>query len=97
MVPLANPAWLQFVSHKVGRLVVPYALVTLLVSNSALAGAGLVYSLALTLQVAFYVLALHGATVALSPAAPRPLEARAITPAGTVDASSRERKELLNA
>ena len=27
LVPFVNPVWFQFVSHKLGRLVVPYALV----------------------------------------------------------------------
>jgi biofilm PGA synthesis N-glycosyltransferase PgaC len=68
LLPIVNPVWLQFVSHKIGRLVVPYALVTLLVTSAALAHDGLVYGAALTFQVAFYVLAAHGAVLALDPA-----------------------------
>jgi poly-beta-1,6-N-acetyl-D-glucosamine synthase len=64
LLPLVNPVWLQFVSHKVGRLAVPYALVGLLVSGAVLASAGPVYGLALTAQVVFYVLAMHGALLA---------------------------------
>jgi cellulose synthase/poly-beta-1,6-N-acetylglucosamine synthase-like glycosyltransferase len=64
--PFANPVWLQFVSHKLGRLVVPYALVALLASSAVLAHAGVIYAAALTLQVAFYVLAAHGAIIALT-------------------------------
>ena len=68
--PGANPLFVQFVSHKIGRLVVPYALVALLVSSMALASAGPVYSVALVVQVTFYVLALHGATAAATAEAP---------------------------
>lgn len=68
--PWHNPVFVQFVSHKIGRLVVPYALVALLVSSTALANTGPVYSAALIVQVIFYVLALHGATAAVEEAAP---------------------------
>jgi len=97
-VPGLNPVWLQFVSHKIGRLVVPYALVALLVSNSALASAGPLYSLALILQVAFYVLALHGATLALAPAVQqRPAREASKAPATLDTARSRVPKEWMNA
>ena len=66
LVPGANPLFVQFVSHKMGRLIVPYALIALLVSSAALASAGAVYGLALVVQVTFYVLALHGAAAAAS-------------------------------
>jgi cellulose synthase/poly-beta-1,6-N-acetylglucosamine synthase-like glycosyltransferase len=65
LVPGVNPVWLQFVSHKLGRLAVPYALVALLVSSAALAPTRAVYGVALALQVLFYVLAAHGAVIAL--------------------------------
>jgi poly-beta-1,6-N-acetyl-D-glucosamine synthase len=64
LLPFVNPVWLQYVSHKVGRLMVPYALVALLVSNLALAGEHLVYALALGAQCAFYLLAAYGAWLA---------------------------------
>lgn len=70
--PVHNPLFVQFVSHKIGRLVVPYALITLLVSSTALASSGPIYSAALVVQVTFYVLALHGATAAVGAEAPRP-------------------------
>jgi poly-beta-1,6-N-acetyl-D-glucosamine synthase len=66
LVPIVNPVWLQFVSHKLGRLLVPYALGALLVASAALAQEGIVYAVALTLQVTFYVLAAHGAVIALT-------------------------------
>jgi biofilm PGA synthesis N-glycosyltransferase PgaC len=61
--PGRNPIWLQFMSHKVARLFVPYALLTLLASNLFLAGP--VYAFFLAAQVAFYALALFGAGVEL--------------------------------
>lgn len=64
LVPLVNPVWLQYVSHKVGRLVVPYALITLLVASIALAGQHWIYAAALAGQTAFYLLATWGAWLA---------------------------------
>jgi cellulose synthase/poly-beta-1,6-N-acetylglucosamine synthase-like glycosyltransferase len=61
LIPFANPVWLQYVSHKVGRLVVPWALVAALVSSAALAARGWIYTLAFAAQCAFYGLALAGA------------------------------------
>jgi len=63
LVPFANPVWLQFVSHKLGRLVVPYALCALLVSSAALAAAHWAYAAAFAAQLAFYGLALYGAVL----------------------------------
>jgi biofilm PGA synthesis N-glycosyltransferase PgaC len=51
-----NPLRFEFVSHKLLRLVVPFALAALLVSSMALPGP--VYRTALALQVAFYGLSL---------------------------------------
>jgi hypothetical protein len=59
--PRANPVWLQYMSHKVGRLFVPYALVALVVSSAALAPASPVYAVAFACQVVFYALAAYGA------------------------------------
>jgi cellulose synthase/poly-beta-1,6-N-acetylglucosamine synthase-like glycosyltransferase len=61
LVPFANPVWLQYVSHKVGRLLVPWALVGTLVSSAALATSGAIYAFALAAQAVFYGLALVGA------------------------------------
>jgi biofilm PGA synthesis N-glycosyltransferase PgaC len=60
-LPIANPVWLQYVSHKIGRLVVPWALVAFLVASVALAPSGLFYTAALGTQMAFYGLAAAGA------------------------------------
>jgi cellulose synthase/poly-beta-1,6-N-acetylglucosamine synthase-like glycosyltransferase len=61
LVPGANPVWLQYVSHKVGRLIVPWALISVLVSSVRLAGEHWVFGLALAAQAAFYALAAMGA------------------------------------
>ena len=54
-VPWANPAWFQFMSHKVFRLLVPYAMILALLCSAVLASP--VYRMALALQLAFYTLA----------------------------------------
>jgi poly-beta-1,6-N-acetyl-D-glucosamine synthase len=59
--PFANPVWVQYLSHKVGRLVVPYALIGLLISSGSLAPDSTVYALAFGGQLAFYTLAAYGA------------------------------------
>lgn len=63
LVPGANPVWLQYVSHKIGRLVVPWALLGALVSSILLASAHWFYAAALTVQVVFYGLAGLGAII----------------------------------
>ena len=66
--PLHNPVWLQFISHKVGRLLVPYFLVLLFVANLfALHGA---YLVLFCLQSAWYMMAFAGSL--LSRRAPVP-------------------------
>lgn len=54
-----NPLLLRLVSHKLLRLVVPFLLVTLLVSSAV--ARPVVYRIAFSLQLAFYLLALIGA------------------------------------
>lgn len=61
LVPIVNPVWLQYVSHKIGRLVVPWALVALLVSSAVLASLAWLYVAAFVAQAAFYALAAAGA------------------------------------
>jgi cellulose synthase/poly-beta-1,6-N-acetylglucosamine synthase-like glycosyltransferase len=61
LLPFANPVWLQYLSHKVGRLIVPWALVGLLVASVTLAADRWVFALALAAQIAFYGLAAIGA------------------------------------
>ena len=62
LVPILNPVWLQFMSHKVGRLLVPYALVAILVSSGALAVTGSTFHRVVVAgQFGFYALAAYGA------------------------------------
>jgi biofilm PGA synthesis N-glycosyltransferase PgaC len=58
LLPWRNPIWLQFVSHKLLRLVVPWALLALLASSAALAGS--LYRVVFVAQVLFYLVALAG-------------------------------------
>lgn len=62
-LPGVNPVWLQFFSHKVGRLFVPYALLALLVSSAGLALTHWYYATAFAAQLAFYGLAAYGAVL----------------------------------
>ena len=61
LLPFANPVWLQYVSHKVGRLLVPWALLATLVSSAVLAPTAWIYATAFAAQGAFYGLAVVGA------------------------------------
>lgn len=60
LIPLVNPVWLQYVSHKLGRLLAPWALLAILASSAALASRGWPYALALLVQLCFYGLAIFG-------------------------------------
>jgi biofilm PGA synthesis N-glycosyltransferase PgaC len=60
IVPGLNPVWVQYVSHKLGRLLVPWCLVGALVSSMVLAFTSLFYAAALVAQLGFYGLALIG-------------------------------------
>jgi biofilm PGA synthesis N-glycosyltransferase PgaC len=61
LLPVVNPVWLQYASHKLGRLIVPYALLSLFTANLALAGQHLFYALTLTAQCALCLLGGYGA------------------------------------
>lgn len=63
LVPGLNPVWLQFMSHKVGRLLVPYALIALLITSGGLAFDSWIYATACAAQLAFYGLAAYGAAL----------------------------------
>lgn len=63
IVPGRNPIWVQFVSHKIGRLFVPYALIALLVSSALLVTRSPLYTAAFVAQLTFYGLALYGAVL----------------------------------
>lgn len=58
--PLRNPIWLQYVSHKLLRLVVPLFLAGALASNFALATESAGYRMLLVLQLSLYIVALFG-------------------------------------
>lgn len=61
LLPFVNPIWIQYVSHKIGRLVVPWILVALFATSATLApGGGAIYIAALVLQLGFYGLAAAG-------------------------------------
>lgn len=61
LLPVVNPVWVQYLSHKIGRLLVPWALLSVLISSALLAPSSWLYSAALTVQVGFYGLAGLGA------------------------------------
>ena len=61
LAPWHNPVWFQYVSHKIGRLLVPYALLAAFASSLALAAQNTFYLAALAGEVAFLVLAGYGA------------------------------------
>jgi len=61
LLPIVNPVWLQYVSHKIGRLVVPWCLIAILVSSAVLAASSWLYFAAFCAQAAFYGLADLGA------------------------------------
>jgi biofilm PGA synthesis N-glycosyltransferase PgaC len=63
LLPYVNPIWVQYASHKIGRLLVPWALLATLVASTALAARGWFYSLALILQLGFYGMAALGAWI----------------------------------
>ena len=52
-------------SHKLGRLCVPYALLTIFGASILLASANVFYAIALGGQVGFYLLAGYGAVIEL--------------------------------
>jgi biofilm PGA synthesis N-glycosyltransferase PgaC len=58
LLPWRNPVWFQFVSHKLFRLLVPWALLGLMGTAALLDGT--FYRFALAAQIAFYLLGLTG-------------------------------------
>lgn len=60
LVPLLNPVWLQYMSHKIGRLVIPWALAGALVSSALLGASSWAYAAAFAAQIGFYGLAAIG-------------------------------------
>lgn len=60
LLPWRNPLWLRFLSHKVLRLLVPFALAAALVSNLVLLGAHPAMQVLLAIQATGYVSAAAG-------------------------------------
>jgi len=60
LVPFGNPVWGQYVSHKLGRLVVPWALIVTLITSALLASQSWIFAVALMLQLGLYGLAAYG-------------------------------------
>ena len=63
LLPWRNRVWLQYASHKIGRLIVPWALLAIFVASLALAAHHLFYLGVLGAQVLFYLLAGCGAVL----------------------------------
>jgi cellulose synthase/poly-beta-1,6-N-acetylglucosamine synthase-like glycosyltransferase len=63
LLPIRNRVWLQYVSHKLGRLVVPYAMLAIFVASVALASTHLFYAAALSAYVGLILLAGCGALI----------------------------------
>lgn len=61
LLPIANPVWIQYLSHKVARLVIPWALAGALLSSAVLMFDGWFYGFAFGVQAVFYGLAAYGA------------------------------------
>jgi poly-beta-1,6-N-acetyl-D-glucosamine synthase len=61
LLPFVNPVWLQYISHKLGRLIVPWALLGLFVASVWLSNRHWFYAFASIAQIAFYALAVLGA------------------------------------
>jgi cellulose synthase/poly-beta-1,6-N-acetylglucosamine synthase-like glycosyltransferase len=60
LLPILNPVWVQYASHKIGRLLVPWALLLALLASVVLARGHWMYMAALAAQLAFYGLAMFG-------------------------------------
>jgi biofilm PGA synthesis N-glycosyltransferase PgaC len=76
LLPWRNRVWMQYLSHKIARLFVPYALLAFMASSIVLAERAPVYAAALGAQVLFYLLAGYGAWLDR----PGALDARPETP-----------------
>ncbi len=63
LIPWHNPIFVQLVSHKFGRLIVPYCLAALFISNLFLMEEGF-YRVVMILQAIWYIMAVIGGWVA---------------------------------
>jgi cellulose synthase/poly-beta-1,6-N-acetylglucosamine synthase-like glycosyltransferase len=71
LVPWRNPIFFQFVSHKVGRLIVPWAMISLFISNLFMLHG--VYALTFSMQAAWYILAGAGYLLSKRAIVPMPI------------------------
>jgi cellulose synthase/poly-beta-1,6-N-acetylglucosamine synthase-like glycosyltransferase len=60
LLPIVNPVWVQYLSHKLGRLLIPWALVAAFLASAFLMFDSWFYAAAFALQAAFYGLACYG-------------------------------------
>ncbi|MFP6762222.1 MAG: glycosyltransferase [Planctomycetaceae bacterium] len=60
LLPWKNPIWMEFISHKLLRLVSPFLLLIVLVMNYQLVQVNMIYAGLLCLQAAFYCCAVAG-------------------------------------
>lgn len=60
LLPFVNPVWIQYLSHKVGRLLIPWALAGALLASALLVFDGWFYAAAFAIQATFYSLACYG-------------------------------------
>jgi cellulose synthase/poly-beta-1,6-N-acetylglucosamine synthase-like glycosyltransferase len=60
LLPGVNPVWWQYASHKIGRLLVPWALLAAFATSAALLTESWLYLVAFVLQLGFYGLAALG-------------------------------------
>jgi poly-beta-1,6-N-acetyl-D-glucosamine synthase len=75
LIPWRNSAWIQFVSHKVARLVVPFALPPLWILSLLLSPRSWVYATAFVAQCLFYLFAAYGGWLETRDAAALPARA----------------------
>jgi poly-beta-1,6-N-acetyl-D-glucosamine synthase len=87
LIPGRNRVWLQYVSHKLGRLAVPWALIALLLSGIVLALSSPLYRIFTAIQFAFYALAAYGAF----------LEHRSTRQAAALASMQRPERKAINA
>ena len=60
LLPITNPVWVQYMSHKVGRLLVPWALLGSVFASALLMFDGWIYAFAFGFQALFYLVAAYG-------------------------------------
>jgi cellulose synthase/poly-beta-1,6-N-acetylglucosamine synthase-like glycosyltransferase len=89
LLPWRNPVWWQYLSHKVGRLLVPFAWLAAFAANIVLASDSAWYQLLLAGQVAFLLLAGYGAILEHASRGQVSASVAAPTSAGPVIATAR--------